>query len=295
MASTKKKSVAKKAKTTRKQAEPAPEVVKEIVETSKQVISEQSTPFSGLLRWNKWLAIIHAFQGLCILVLSDNRLLPVTTNYLTPNPLTDDGALVSATRHLFDVNVAWLIAGFFFMSAIAHTLMATVYRRRYEAELSEGMNRLRWLEYAVSASTMMVAIGFLSGVYDAATLVAIFALTGIMNLMGLAMEVYNRGKAVPNWLAYGIGCLAGIVPWLIVGWYAIAAAVYGDGHVPAFVYWIYGSMFVLFSSFAVNMWLQYRKQGKWHNYLYGERCYMILSLIAKTVLAWQVFAGLLRP
>jgi hypothetical protein len=54
-------------------------------------------------------------------------------------------------------------------------------------------------------------------------------------------------------------------------------------------------MFIFFSSFAVNMYLQYKKKGAWANYLYGERAYMILSLVAKTVLAWQVFAGALRP
>ena len=37
------------------------------------------------------------------------------------------------------------------------------------------------------------------------------------------------------------------------------------------------------------------KVGPWKNYLYGERVYIILSLVAKSLLAWQVFAGTLRP
>lgn len=43
------------------------------------------------------------------------------------------------------------------------------------------------------------------------------------------------------------------------------------------------------------MFLQYKKIGPWKDYLYGERVYIILSLVAKTLLAWQVFAGALRP
>jgi hypothetical protein len=35
--------------------------------------------------------------------------------------------------------------------------------------------------------------------------------------------------------------------------------------------------------------------GKWEDYLYGERVYQLLSLIAKTFLAWLVFAGVLTP
>ncbi|MCX6806068.1 MAG: hypothetical protein NTY56_01330, partial [Patescibacteria group bacterium] len=47
--------------------------------------------------------------------------------------------------------------------------------------------------------------------------------------------------------------------------------------------------------FALNMFLQYKKIGPWKNYLYGERVYIILSFVAKTALAWQVFTGTLRP
>jgi hypothetical protein len=43
------------------------------------------------------------------------------------------------------------------------------------------------------------------------------------------------------------------------------------------------------------MVLQYKKLGKWHDYRYGELVYIYLSLFAKSALAWQVFAGTLRP
>jgi len=39
--------------------------------------------------------------------------------------------------------------------------------------------------------------------------------------------------------------------------------------------------------------LQYKKVGKWSNYLVGERAYVTLSLIAKSLLAWQIFASTL--
>ena len=37
------------------------------------------------------------------------------------------------------------------------------------------------------------------------------------------------------------------------------------------------------------MILQYKKGGPWKDYLYGERAYIILSLLAKTTLAWLIF------
>ena len=43
------------------------------------------------------------------------------------------------------------------------------------------------------------------------------------------------------------------------------------------------------------MVLQYRKVGPWRDYAFGELAYIVLSLVAKSLLAWQVFAGTLRP
>ena len=63
--------------------------------------------------------------------------------------------------------------------------------------------------------------------------------------------------------------------------------------IPGFVYLIIASLFVAFNIFAVTMVLQYRKTGRWRNYLVGEKTYMVLSLVAKSLLAWQVFAGTL--
>ena len=174
-------------------------------------------------------------------------------------------------------------------------IIATVYRKKYESDLTKGINKARWVEYALSASTMMVAIAMLSGAYDLSTLIMLFTLTAAMNLMGLVMELWNQKTEKTNWLAYWLGCVFGIVPWLVVVIYFWGANTYGSGSIPTFVYWIYVSIFVAFNSFALNMLLQYRAKGKWANYLYGEKMYIVLSLVAKAGLAWQVWAGTLRP
>ena len=51
---------------------------------------------------------------------------------------------------------------------------------------------------------------------------------------------------------------------------------------------------VLFFSFALNMALQYRQVGRWRDYLTGESTYIVLSLTAKSLLAWLIFANVLR-
>lgn len=260
--------------------------------------SKQTVNLEKLNKWNIGLATLHALQGVLILVLSRSATVTVSTSYLSLDPLlSQEGqpVLAPATVNLFDVNLGYLVAAFFFMSAIAHLVIATVYRKTYEADLKKGVNKVRWFEYSVSASTMMVAIAVLSGVYDLSSLIMIFSLTAVMNLMGLVMELWNQSTKKTNWVSYLIGCFAGLVPWIVFVIYVWGANVYGSGNIPTFVYWIYLSIFLFFNSFAINMYLQYKKKGKWADYLYGEKVYMILSLVAKSALAWQVFAGTLRP
>lgn len=260
--------------------------------------SKNSKNMETLRKWNFAMAGLHFVSAALITILAGSSSLPITTNYLTIDSLlSGEGApvLVSGTTEVVSINLAYLMVAFLLMSAVAHLIIATVYRNRYEAGLKKGINKARWIEYSFSASTMMVAIALLSGIYDLSSLIMIFTLVAVMNLTGLAMELWNQTTKKVNWFSYVIGCIAGIVPWIVFLIYVWGANVYGAGEIPAFVYWIYLSIFIFFNSFAVNMYLQYARKGKWVDYLYGEKVYMILSLVAKSALAWQVFAGTLRP
>ena len=90
---------------------------------------------------------------------------------------------------------------------------------------------------------------------------------------------------------FWIGCLAGIVPWVAIGIYLIGPG--ATDHAPGFVYGIYISLFIFFNCFAVTQWLQYKKVGRFADYLVGEKTYVVLSLVAKSLLAWQIFASTL--
>jgi len=245
--------------------------------------------------FNLVMGFLHAIQGIAVLLISDpdKGIVPITINYLRFDTQTQ--SLLPATEQITEVNIAWFVAIFFFMSSFAHFFISTVYRKKYEKNLLLGINKVRWFEYALSASVMMVAISFLTGIYDLSSLVMIFTLDALMNLLGLAMEVHNSQKKEVNWLTYILGCIAGIVPWIVFGIYVYGATEFGGGNIPDFVYWIYVSIFLFFNSFAINMILQYKKVGPWKDYLYGEKVYIILSLVAKSLLAWQVFGGTLRP
>lgn len=246
-----------------------------------------------LRRFNLVMGCIHLLQGALMLVLSTDFSLPVTTAFLRYDPMTTK--LLPAPQTAFEVQIGPLIAGFLFLSAVAHFAVASprIYPW-YAHNLGRGINYARWIEYAFSSSVMIVVIAMLVGIYDLASLLLLFALNATMILFGWMMERHNQSTARTDWTAYWFGVFAGAVPWVAVGLYLFGAGGDGQGP-PAFVYWIYGSIFLFFNVFALNMALQYRRVGRWKDYLYGERMYIILSLLAKSALAWQVFAGTLRP
>jgi uncharacterized membrane protein len=144
---------------------------------------------------------------------------------------------------------------------------------------------------------MIVLIAYLFGVWDVASLVLIFIVNAAMNLFGLVMEQLNSGKEGKdiNWGPFIWGTIAGLAPWIAIILYMSGAPAEATAQTPWFVWAIVATYFVAFNTFPINMVMQYLKKGKWANYLYGERGYIILSLVAKSVLAWLVLVGALQP
>jgi hypothetical protein len=249
----------------------------------------------GRLRaFNVAMGAMHLAQGILMVALSSSFSLPVMTNFLHFDAATQ--TLVPQAEVLWSVRLGPAIAGFLFLSSVAHFLVASPWLYPwYERNVRLGANPARWVEYSLSSSLMIVLIAMLVGIYDVAALVAIFGVNACMILFGWTMERYNVGRASVDWLAYWFGALAGAVPWIAIGIYLFGAGAGSSSRPPTFVYFIYVSLFVFFNIFALNMVFQYRHIGRWKNVLFGERVYIILSLLAKSALAWQVFVGTLRP
>ena len=237
------------------------------------------------------MAFLHAIQGVVMVILAEPVLWPITRTRYEFDVETE--TIAPITVEWVEIELALLVAGFLFLSALAHALIATVRYKAYVEYLTRGMNPYRWYEYAVSASLMIVVIAMLAGIWDLGSLIALFGLVAVMNLMGLMMELHNQTTSSTDWTAYNIGVLAGIVPWIVIAIAIVGSIVASGGEVPDFVIYIYVSIFVFFNLFAVNMVLQYRETWRWREYLFGEKMYILLSLVAKSALAWQVYFGTL--
>ncbi|MDA3932399.1 MAG: heliorhodopsin HeR [Tenericutes bacterium] len=260
------------------------------------------TSLQSLKSFNIKMGVLHLIQGIVMLILAFTVIEAagvyaptITVSFLEYNPTI--GGLVQGSKELFDLPFAVLVASFLFISAIAHAIISLPKKTNliYNRDLEKGINQFRWYEYAISSSIMIVLISTLFGVYDISTLLLIFFINASMNLFGLLMEKMNSGKEKGEitWLPFIFGSVAGIVPWVVIFTQMVSTPAIDQ--VPGFVWAIVVVYFIAFNTFPVNMILQYLGIGKWKNYLYGERIYITLSLVAKTFLAWLVFFGTMQP
>jgi hypothetical protein len=261
------------------------------VNYQSQVINADK--FNRLTRFNLIMGFLHLVQGILMIVLSNDTTYPIFTNFLGFN--LETFTLNPEAKLLYELRFGPAVAAFLLISAVAHFYLATIGNKKYRADLEKGMNPTRFYEYALSSSLMIVLIGMLSGVWDLGAIILLFGINAMMNLFGIMMEYHNQYTERTNWTSFVYGSIAGIIPWIVIFIYFIGSINSGEAKPPDFVYVINPTLFVFFNIFAINMVLQYKKVGRWKDYLFGERVYIILSLVSKSILAWIIFAGTLAP
>jgi hypothetical protein len=235
---------------------------------------------------NVGVGVVHLAQAALMLALSNDLALPVTAAFLADDPVV---ARSAPPEVLFEVPIGPAVAVFLLLAAADHLAVALPgVRRWYEHHLGRGANYARWFEYSVSASLMIALIALFTGIRDVAALIGLVGANTAMIWFGLLME-RHQSPPRPDWSAFAFGTVAGLVPWIAIGVY-----VAGGATPPGFVYAIVGFQGAFFASFGLNQYLQYKGAGRWRDYLFGERAYIWLSLGAKSLLAWLIFANVLR-
>ena len=240
---------------------------------------------------NLILGVLHLVQAIAVWMLNETKFtLPIGATISTDAP----GVNPPVLQLLYRLDVGLWVFLFLAISAIAHfTIASPWYFPKYVADIKRGKNTARWVEYSLSSSIMVILIASITGVVDIAAMLGIFGANAAMIAFGDLQERYEQpgGRMIPFWL----GTFFGLVPWVAIGCYifGIGSDNYDISQVPSFVWLIFVLLFVFFFSFGLNQWLQYKRVGKWKNYFRGETAYVVLSLVAKSLLAWQIFANVL--
>jgi len=210
------------------------------------------------------------------------------------------------------IDLGWYIIIFHALSCVFQAAAGCL---NYEETIRDGKTPLRFIEYAISATFMLICIAVLNGVTDLDLLLAIGVLTCCCQLCGLAVEYVDT---------IGVKFLLHFIGWLQVGFaYGFILSAFisstdaGENvQPPDFVWVIVYALMGLYMSFGVvqltelfclagwlenccncgskdSYWCVNTKTAGRCNPVYKEIVYITLSLAAKLTLGALIFTNVM--
>ena len=258
-------------------------------------------PSSKLKKWNYWLAALYAAQAVAIVALGSKAAAPITVQYPSVDTLASEAAghqvISGAFRQLFSMEFGWMVATFLIVFATLRYMAGRKTRVQDQPGADRATSAMRWLSFGLGGGLVVATIALLSGIYELGTLLLLFASTVVSCALAFAAEVViDKNKGMWTRLARLLGNLSVVglvVPWVVFAMAAIGAAMW-NGHLPMYMYSIYGCVALLFLGTMLATYFYFARQGRWADPLYAERSFMLLEFLTASFLAWQVFAGVLH-
>jgi hypothetical protein len=261
--------------------------------------------------------LVHLASAIATIVLHLDRKADINEPYMAW-PTSTQKYFAIGTKPAGQMSFLGVVSSFFFLSAVFQlvpALITPMWKWLLALLLERNVQPLRWVEYSISASVMFMAFALLNGTFDAHKLVLFFSLSFVLMFLGLASEISgslqrrleesSNGKHKRNAVDYFFLHVLGWVPFITL-WgitfrqFANNNAATPGHRAPDFVYVLYSLMVLIMGLFGFNqLWqtvnLYYvrvedtARQAKIA--LRTEYLYVLLSLTAKSVLAWVLFWG----
>lgn len=251
----------------------------------------------GMLHMGAFFLFVFLTIGM-IVGLQDSNVIPTTSfSQGTNGPVGFPSQQLYLDRQF---NPVWFIVIFVLLAALDHGIIwyLTIYHQKMvEKFLFERKNNpIRWIEYSISASLMLITICILCGVSD----IFLWVLLGSSNCIGMLMGQILEMLSSPRYknimekslvrYVFSLASAMVFVPWVVPMYYFFHGLATTNVNVPSFVYIALLGIFVCFSSFGVNSFCYHILEK--YDFHTTEYIYVILSFVAKTILAVDVYGGL---
>jgi len=225
----------------------------------------------------------------------------LTVRLYTNYPTADTGAeeesrnyAVPESSELVSYQLTWY-AGFFILIAGVQHLYCVIpsTRQRYEYGLERHQAPSRWIEYSFSCALMKTHIAQVAGITDVHLVVLIFFISHVSMYFPFLHEKINAKARADgykqNWMPFWMGVVPHLASWTIIFFYFFTGLNRGES--PRFVTTIVLSLFLLECFFPLIFVLQWKKVGRFQDFLVGEFAFITMSFTTKTFLAWVTLAG----
>lgn len=280
--------------------------------TDKKEVETTKKPLYYTL--NILAALAHLGNAIAMLIIyaieQKDTIYQLTTSYPLWQQTSDNFKITTETLHVSDISLHWTIFTFHLLSFIFQ-IGALIPQYQYIQKVNNGTNPLRFIEYALSASLMLISIALLTGITDIVILILMCVANAACMFCGAAAEYLkskqNEKKQNEQHITQRIQMATHIVGWVcilaaytpIFLYFFVAnsqAEKNGGRTAPSFVHLIVIAQCLLFMSFGFVQLLQlYGKQIPYLRFIgdNSEITYTALSLIAKSILGWLIYGNVI--
>jgi hypothetical protein len=200
-----------------------------------------------------------------------------------------------AYEAVYDIEVRWVLVAVLGITALFSLLLLTRLARQYSVGLENRLSKWRWIEGAITSALIIELIAVVSGVADLPTLKVLGGIMVVTAALGWIAERENAGNAGrPVKGAFFTSILSGLLPWLLIAWYAVASTLYGAVRYPWYVYALYAAVVIGWVLMTVNQWFGYKLRKAWGDYRVVERNAGAVGIVTKVAFAVILIIGLQR-
>lgn len=281
MATTAKKTTAKKTKARSKAtAKVAAAKTAEAKATSKN--ADRSVTKQRLYNFNLFAALANIIFAVLSVIFVSKQTADITTAYTTKNDLASSAGNVlgPAYKTLATVEIRYLLAGIFVISAILSLLLATRLRKNYEAGVTNSNTLIRWVFTGISLGLILEFITLLGGIGDIATLILAGGLVFTTCVLAWMNERDNKG-AKKNYAAFALSLYTGIIAWFPLAGSIKGTYLYGNANFSWYVYALAAVVLVGFISIARNQYRHAKNGVSAKGYLQLEGVYLSTDFLIK--------------
>lgn len=208
-----------------------------------------------LYKFNIFAAVASlGFAVLSVIFLSNTSVNLLFAHSTKDELASTEGALGPAFNSILNVEVRYLLAVVFGLSAIFSLLLATKLRSRYEKGVKEKVSTLRWIFLGITSALTLEIASILGGVTEVAALKLIAGLILVTAILGCLSEVQNKNGSKQYALFY-LSLFTGALAWVPLVSGLIGTSLFG---IQSFNWYVYVLAAVLLSGFINIALIQYR-------------------------------------
>lgn len=256
MATAKKSSTKKKV--TKKPASAKASAKKVVSKKASKASAKSNAPMvtlEKLYKFNIFAAVANlGFAVLSVIFLSNTSVNLLFAHSTKDELAATENALGPAFNNILNVEVRYLLAVVFGLSAIFSLLLATKLRSRYESGIKEKVSTLRWIFLGITSALTLEIASVLGGVTEVAALKLIAGLILVTAILGCLSEAQNKSGSKQYALFY-LSLFTGFLAWIPLVSGLIGTSLFG---IQNFSWYVYVLAAVLLTGFINIALIQYR-------------------------------------